>query len=151
MRLIASLAVLLALATPANARFYTFWRCGEVTVELVDNQERKAMRGLPGKHPDTWSITFEGLRHTTLDRRGLNFKSTADGFSLNGRRCETMPMRNGKSCTPLKSETDAGYFGRLPTMPYAHMFEQNDSNSAAAINAALKGRGLPRLGAEAAD
>jgi hypothetical protein len=47
-------------------------------------------------------------------------------------------MRNGKSCTPpLKSETDAGYFGRLPTMPYAHMFEQDDSNSAAAINAAL--------------
>jgi hypothetical protein len=30
---------------------------------------------------------------------------------------------------PLKSETDAGYFGRLPAMPYAHMFEQDDKQS----------------------
>jgi DNA invertase Pin-like site-specific DNA recombinase len=36
-------------------------------------------------------------------------------------------MRTGKSCTPpLKRETDAGYFGRLPTKPYAHMFEHDD-------------------------
>jgi hypothetical protein len=49
MRLIPSLAVLLALATPANARFWTVWRCGEVAVELVDNQERKTLRALPGK------------------------------------------------------------------------------------------------------
>jgi hypothetical protein len=91
MRLIASLAVLLALATPANARFWTVWRCGEVAVQMVDNQERKAMRNLPGKHPDTWSITFEGIRHTTLDRRGLKFRWTDDGPALNGRLCETMP------------------------------------------------------------
>lgn len=91
MRLIASLAVLLALATPANARFWTVWRCGEVAVELIDNQERKTMRALPGKHPDTWNITFEGIRHTALDRRGLKFRLTDDGPALNGRLCETMP------------------------------------------------------------
>src|SRR5262245_47621904 len=81
-------ALLLAITTPANARFYTFWRCGEVAVSLVDNQERKAMRGLPGKHPDTWTIQFEGLKHTTMDHRGLNFKFTDAGPSLNGKRCE---------------------------------------------------------------
>ena len=91
MKLITSLAVLLALATPANARFWTVWRCGEVAVQLVDNQERKALRNVPGEHRDTWNITFEGIRHTTLDRRGLKFRWTGDGFALNGRRCETMP------------------------------------------------------------
>ena len=100
MKLISSLAVLLAPATPANARFYTFWRCGEVTVELVDNQERKAYRGLPGKHPDTWSITFEGIRHTTLDRRGLKFRWTGDGPALNGRLCETMPDEKWEKLHP---------------------------------------------------
>ena len=98
--LISIAALFLAITTPANARFYTFWKCGEVAVSLVDNQERKAMRGLPGKHPDTWSITFEGLRHTTLDRRGLNFKFTADGFALNGRRCETMPDEEWEKLHP---------------------------------------------------
>ena len=75
-------------------------RCGEVAVEMVDNQERKTMRDVPGKHPETWSITFEGIRHTTLDRRGLTFRLTADGVALNGRRCETMPDEEWEKLHP---------------------------------------------------
>src|SRR5262249_22591405 len=104
MRLIASLAVLLALATPANARFYTFWRCGEVAVHMVDNQERKAFAiSDPARAKrDTWSITFEGIRHTTLDRRGLKFRVTRDGFALNERPCETMSDEEWEKLHPTE-------------------------------------------------
>jgi hypothetical protein len=98
MRLIATLAVLLALATPANAALYSFWRCGEVTVSIVDNGERK-MR--PPK-PNTSTIQFERIKDTTMERRGLNFKFTAEGFALNGRRCETMPDEEWEKLHPTE-------------------------------------------------
>jgi|SRR5262245_52637222 len=101
--LISIAALLLARgATPANARFYTFWRCGEVIVQLTDNQERKAMGTMPGKHPDTWRITFEGIRQTTVDRRGLKFQLTDDGPALNGKLCETMPDEEWDKLHPQK-------------------------------------------------
>jgi hypothetical protein len=95
MRLIASLAVLLAIATPANARFYNYWRCGEVALELVSEKQwyrERDENGELGKMvypPPLWSVSLEGLKNRTM-LRGFNFKLTDDGPYLNGRLCETM-------------------------------------------------------------
>jgi hypothetical protein len=59
-------------------------------LELNDNQERKTMRALPGKHPD---LEYYVRRHKAYCPRpaGLKFRLTDDGPALNGRLCETMP------------------------------------------------------------
>jgi hypothetical protein len=76
-------AAALFAATPASARFYTNWQCGQVVVQI---QEHKDWReGKLTRPIVTYSVSFEGLKTITI--RG--FSTAHDGSPyLNGKRCE---------------------------------------------------------------
>jgi len=58
MKLPIILAVLLAITTPANARFYSNWRCGQAMVQVLEHTNW----GEDGKKSHTYALFFDELK-----------------------------------------------------------------------------------------
>ena len=87
MKLPIILAVLLAIATPANARFYSNWRCGQAMVQVLQH----TYWGEDGKKSHTYALFFDELKTPAI----RSFKLTQPFGN---------PYLNGKSCTPMSDE-----------------------------------------------